>query len=71
MRYGFLLLLTSLMSACLLTRVYEFKSQFCDYPRYFDLQVGEVIALNMRQPVLLDSDMIWLMGAAILLCRGW
>jgi len=63
-QYAALLLLLSLLSACLLTRVYEFKAQFCDYPRYFELQVGEVIALSMREPVLLESDMIWLMGAA-------
>lgn len=62
-QFGALLILASLLSACLLTRVYEFKNQFCDYPRYFELQVGQEIALSMLQPVLLDTDVVWLMGA--------
>lgn len=59
-----LIVLSSLLSGCLLTRVYEFKKQFCDYQQNFDLKIDNEIALIMRNPVLLESDMIWLMGAA-------
>jgi len=52
-----------LISGCLLQRVYAFKRQFCDYGRNFELVVGDEIRLNMRNPVLLDSDVVWLIGA--------
>ncbi len=59
-----LLLLGSLLSGCLLTRVYEFKNQFCDYQQNFQLLLGDELMLSMRNPVLRDRDIIWLMGAA-------
>jgi len=59
-----LIVLGSLLSGCLLTRVYEFKNQFCNYQQNFELQIGEEIALIMHNPVLLDKDVIWLMGAS-------
>jgi len=51
------------VSGCLLTRVYAFKEQFCDYQKNFSLQVGDGISLRMLDPVLYDSDVIWLLGA--------
>ena len=59
-----LLLLTSLLSGCLLFRVYEVKAQFCDYQRNFLLLVGaEETELRMLHPVMLDKDIVWLLGA--------
>ena len=51
------------LSGCLLTRVYAFKEQFCDYQQNFRLQVADGISLQMRNPVLYDADVIWLLGA--------
>lgn len=64
--YRLLLLLPALslgLSGCLLTRVYSFKEQFCDYQRNFELLVDQSIRLKMRHPVLRDDDMVWLLGA--------
>jgi len=51
------------LSGCLLTRVYAFKEQFCDYQQNFSLQIADGISLRMRNPVLYDADVIWLLGA--------
>ena len=53
----------SLLSGCILFRIYDFKEQFCDYAANFELLVGEDIELRMHHPVLLDSDVVWLLGA--------
>ena len=63
LRLGLVLLIVSQLGGCLLFRVYEFKEQFCDYQRNFRLLVGDEIELQLRHPVLLDSDMVWLLGA--------
>jgi len=60
---GLLLLLTGMLSGCLLFRIYEFKEQFCDYQRNFQLLVGDDITLLMLNPVLFDDDLVWLLGA--------
>ena len=60
-----LLLLASmlLLSGCMLFRIVDFKQQFCDYQANFELLVGDVIELRMHHPALLDSDVVWLLGA--------
>lgn len=58
-----LLALCSQLSGCLLTRVYAFKGQFCDYQANFTLLVADGVTLQIHQPVLLDSDVVWLLGA--------
>lgn len=52
-----------LLSGCILFRIVDFKAQFCDYQANFELLVGEDIELRMLNPVLLDSDVVWLLGA--------
>jgi hypothetical protein len=52
-----------LLSACLLTRLYAFKQQFCDYKANFTFSTDEEFRVNLLQPILLDSDVIWLAGA--------
>ena len=54
---------TLLLSGCMLFRIYDFKSQFCDYQANFELLVGKDIELRMLNPVLLDRDVVWLLGA--------
>lgn len=58
-----LLSATLSLSGCLLTRVYAFKHQFCDFERNFALSLDDEARLFMRKPVLYDSDVIWLVGA--------
>jgi len=54
---------TLLLSGCLITRLYEFKQQFCDYPNHFSFTLQDDFRISLRQPVLLDRDVIWLAGA--------
>jgi len=63
LRLILLLVLGSQLSGCLLTRVYAFKSQFCDYQANFTLLVDDGVTLQIHKPVLLDSDVVWLLGA--------
>jgi hypothetical protein len=55
--------LGTLVGGCLLTRIYTFKDQFCRYDANFRLQVEENVTLTMFHPVLLDTDVVWLVGA--------
>jgi len=51
------------LSGCLLTRVYAFKEQFCDYQSNFTFVIDDGVTMRMHQPVLRDADVIWLLGA--------
>jgi hypothetical protein len=53
-----------LLSGCLLTRLFTFKQQFCDYKSNFSFVTGESFRVSLVNPVLLDTDLIWLAGAA-------
>lgn len=57
------LVATVLLSACLLTRLYAFKQQFCDYQDNFSFTTDGEFRVNLLHPILLDSDVIWLAGA--------
>ncbi|HKX55900.1 MAG TPA: hypothetical protein VJN01_07360, partial [Xanthomonadales bacterium] len=57
------LVATVLLSACLLTRLYAFKQQFCDYQDNFSFSTDDEFRVNLLHPILLDSDVIWLAGA--------
>jgi hypothetical protein len=57
------LVATVLLSACLLTRLYAFKQQFCDYQDNFSFSTVDEFRVNLLHPVLFDSDVIWLAGA--------
>lgn len=63
LRLLLLLVMSFQLSGCLLTRVYAFKEQFCEYRTNFTLLVGEGVTLQMHKPVLLDTDVVWLLGA--------
>jgi hypothetical protein len=52
-----------LLSACLLTRLYAFKQQFCDYKANFSFSTLDEFRVDLLNPILLDSDVIWLAGA--------
>ena len=63
LRLLLLLTLCAQLSGCLLNRVYAFKNQFCDYRANFTLLVDGGVTLRMHSPVLLDTDVVWLIGA--------
>ncbi len=58
------LLASLLLSGCLLTRLYEFKQQFCNYSSHFSLTLQGNFRISLNHPVLLDKDVVWLAGAA-------
>jgi hypothetical protein len=51
------------LSGCLLTRLYAFKKQFCDYREHFSFTTEGSFRVNLAHPILLDKDVIWLAGA--------
>ena len=63
LRLVLLLVLATQLSGCLLNRVYAFKNQFCDYQANFSLLVQDEVTLQMHNPILLDTDVVWLLGA--------
>lgn len=56
-------ILSILSSGCLFTRVKEVKNQACAFDENFEVQFGEIPSIIMKDPVLLDSDVLWLVGA--------
>lgn len=56
-------ILSLLTSGCLFTRVKEVKSQACAFDENFEVRFGEYPTIVMKEPVLLDSDILWLVGA--------
>jgi hypothetical protein len=52
-----------LLSSCLLTRLYAFKQQFCDYRSNFSIYAQDEMRVTLNHPLLLDKDVIWLAGA--------
>jgi len=63
LRLILVLVISTQLAGCLLTRVYTFKNQFCDYQANFTLLIDDGVTLQMHKPVLLDTDVIWLLGA--------
>jgi hypothetical protein len=57
------LLLTLSLPGCLVNRVVEVKEQFCDFDSNFQLVFAETASLQMDNPVLLASDILWLADA--------
>ena len=51
------------LSGCMLDRVLEVRSQFCDFEQNFDLEFDQQPGVVMTHPVLLDQDVLWLIGA--------
>lgn len=50
------------LSGCLLTRLHAFKQQFCEYRQNFSFSTQHEFRVNLLNPILLDSDVIWLAG---------
>ncbi|MDZ4730020.1 MAG: hypothetical protein SH820_08780 [Xanthomonadales bacterium] len=57
------LVLSVLLSGCLLTRLYAFKQQFCDYHSNFSFSTQDEFRITLSHPLLRDKDVIWLAGA--------
>ena len=57
------LVLSLFLSACLLTRLYAFKQQFCDYRNNFAFSTEGEFRITLNNPLLQDKDVIWLAGA--------
>lgn len=55
-------MISLVLSACLITRLYAFKQQFCDYRNHFSFTLQDDFRISLKQPVLLDKDVIWLAG---------
>ena len=51
------------LSGCLLNRMMELKDQFCDFESNFSLQFEDSVEFSFNQPMLLDTDILWLSGA--------
>jgi hypothetical protein len=51
------------LSGCLLNRMVELKDQFCDFDSNFSLQFEDSMEFSFNQPMLLDTDILWLSGA--------
>jgi len=52
------------LHGCLINRVVEVRDQFCDFEEHFEVRFADRPSVHMRQPVLLDSDVTWLVGTA-------
>lgn len=57
------LVATFVLSGCLLTRLYAFKQQFCSYEENFSFSTKDEFRIELLNPILRDSDVIWLAGA--------
>jgi hypothetical protein len=51
------------LSGCLLTRLYSFKQQFCDYQANFAFSTADDFRVTLNHPILFDRDVIFLAGA--------
>jgi hypothetical protein len=51
------------LSGCLLTRLYAFKQQFCDYQANFAFSTEDNFRVTLSHPILFDRDVIFLAGA--------
>lgn len=59
------------LSGCLLNRVVEVKEQFCDFESNFTLQYGEETEIIFHNPVLRDTDILWLSGTEPTAVAEW
>ena len=56
-------LLLVVLPGCLLNRVTTVKAQFCDFDTHFTVAMNGSMEFQIHDPVLLDSDLVWLSGA--------
>lgn len=50
-------------SGCLFNRVVEVREQLCEFDTNFAVDLSSATTVDMHNPVLLDSDILWLAGA--------
>ena len=51
------------LSGCLVNRVVEVRDQFCEFDANFTIDSQNLTAFDFHNPVLLDSDILWLASA--------
>ena len=51
------------LSGCLFDRVIDVKEQACEFDENFDLQFSDTPSILLKNPVLLDRDIVWMTGA--------
>ena len=51
------------VSGCLFDRLLEVKAQACEFDQNFELQFGESLAVHFNEPVLLERDIVLIIGA--------
>ena len=54
---------TLILNGCILERIFRVKEQFCDFEKYFQIEVSEGFRVILLEPVMLDKDITRLAGA--------
>jgi len=49
-------------SGCILTRILKMERQLCEFDHNFSVEVREGIHVVLREPILLDGDVTWIIG---------
>ena len=52
-----------ILNGCILERIFKVQKQFCDFEKYFQIEVSEGFRFIMLEPVILDKDITKLAGA--------
>ena len=68
MRYPNIILLVFfaaalILNGCILERIFRVQKQFCDFEKYFQIEVSEGFRFIMLEPVMLDKDITRVAGA--------
>jgi len=58
-----LLFAALILNGCILERIFRVQKQFCDFEKYFQIEVSEGFRFIMLEPVILDKDITRLAGA--------
>lgn len=51
------------VTGCLFDRLFEVKAQACEFDQNFEFQFGESLAVHFKKPILLESDIVLILGA--------
>ena len=52
-----------ILNWCILERIFRVQKQFCDFEKYFQIEVSEGFRIILLEPVMLDKDITRLAGA--------
>jgi len=52
-----------ILNGCILERIFRVQKQFCDFEKYFQIEVSEGFRVIMLEPVILDKDITRVAGA--------